>query len=121
MRSNYLFLLLFAVAMMTFSCGEDIDNSECADICETYEEGPFSSVGDCVSLCATCFNPSESTGNLAVCYCNYVEAVLNAGGFAHGHTYAGNPLACAAGLASLELLLYGASPMSPSRSVASSW
>jgi len=28
-----------------------------------------------------------------------VEAVLDAGGFAHGFTYAGNPLACAAGLA----------------------
>jgi len=28
-----------------------------------------------------------------------VEAVLEAGGFAHGFTYAGNPLACAAGLA----------------------
>ncbi len=31
-----------------------------------------------------------------------VEAVLDAGGFAHGHTYAGNPLACAAGLAVLD-------------------
>ncbi len=30
-----------------------------------------------------------------------VDAVLAAGGFAHGHTYAGNPLACAAGLAVL--------------------
>ncbi len=31
-----------------------------------------------------------------------VEAVLDHGGFMHGHTYAGNPLACAAGLAVLE-------------------
>jgi len=31
-----------------------------------------------------------------------VESVLDAGGFAHGFTYAGNPLACSAGLAVLE-------------------
>ena len=31
-----------------------------------------------------------------------VEAVLDAGGFIHGHTYAGNPLACAAGLAVID-------------------
>ena len=31
-----------------------------------------------------------------------VETVLNAGGFAHGFTYAGNPLACSAGLAVIE-------------------
>lgn len=31
-----------------------------------------------------------------------VTAVLDAGGFIHGYTYAGNPLACAAGLAVLQ-------------------
>src|SRR6056297_2647663 len=31
-----------------------------------------------------------------------VEAVLDAGGFLHGYTYAGNPLACAAGLAVID-------------------
>jgi len=31
-----------------------------------------------------------------------VNSVMNAGGFAHGHTYAGNPLACSAGLAVLN-------------------
>ncbi|KUF09182.1 aminotransferase family protein [Pseudoponticoccus marisrubri] len=33
-----------------------------------------------------------------------VEPVLDAGGFAHGFTYAGNPLACAAGLGVLEVI-----------------
>ncbi|MDX1810210.1 MAG: aspartate aminotransferase family protein [Sulfurospirillaceae bacterium] len=33
---------------------------------------------------------------------NIVEAVLNSGGFLHGFTYAGNPLACSAGLAVLR-------------------
>ncbi|MDX1605380.1 MAG: aspartate aminotransferase family protein [Candidatus Competibacterales bacterium] len=34
-----------------------------------------------------------------------VEPVLAAGGFMHGHTYAGNPLSCAAGLAVLRELV----------------
>ncbi len=34
-----------------------------------------------------------------------VEPVLAAGGFQHGHTYAGNPLACAAGLAVIDEIL----------------
>ena len=33
-----------------------------------------------------------------------VDAVLDSGGFLHGFTYAGNPLACAAGLAVLDVL-----------------
>ncbi len=35
---------------------------------------------------------------------NIVETVLDGGGFLHGFTYAGNPLACSAGLAVLEVL-----------------
>jgi adenosylmethionine-8-amino-7-oxononanoate aminotransferase len=34
-----------------------------------------------------------------------IERVLDAGGFQHGYTYAGNPLACAAGLAVTRELL----------------
>lgn len=34
-----------------------------------------------------------------ICHGRLVEPVLKAGGFQHGYTYAGNPLACAAGLA----------------------
>jgi len=34
-----------------------------------------------------------------------IEQVLDAGGFQHGYTYAGNPLACAAGLAVTQELL----------------
>jgi adenosylmethionine-8-amino-7-oxononanoate aminotransferase len=34
-----------------------------------------------------------------------IDPVLNAGGFQHGYTYAGNPLACAAGLAVTQEIL----------------
>lgn len=34
-----------------------------------------------------------------------IDPVLNAGGFQHGYTYAGNPLACAAGLAVTDEIL----------------
>jgi len=37
-----------------------------------------------------------------IAHSRIVEVVLDAGGFIHGFTYAGNPLACAAGLAVLE-------------------
>lgn len=36
---------------------------------------------------------------------NLVESVLNSGGFPHGHTYAGNPMACAVGLTVLDRIL----------------
>ena len=34
-----------------------------------------------------------------------VEPILDSGGFAHGHTYAGNPMACAVGLEVLNIIL----------------
>jgi len=34
-----------------------------------------------------------------------VETVLSSGGFKHGHTYAGNPMACAVGLEVLRIIL----------------
>lgn len=37
-----------------------------------------------------------------IAHSKLVQPVLDRGGFAHGYTYAGNPLACAAGLAVLE-------------------
>ncbi len=37
--------------------------------------------------------------------CRIVSAVMDDSGFAHGYTYAGNPLACSAGLAVLQELL----------------
>lgn len=33
-----------------------------------------------------------------------VNAVMESGGFQHGHTYAGNPLACATGLAAIQVI-----------------
>lgn len=39
-----------------------------------------------------------------VCRSEIADAVVEAGGFAHGHTYAGNPLACAVGNAVLKVV-----------------
>ena len=36
---------------------------------------------------------------------NIVEAVMASGGFQHGHTYAGNPMACAVGLEVLNIIV----------------
>ncbi|SOE16514.1 adenosylmethionine-8-amino-7-oxononanoate aminotransferase [Hoeflea halophila] len=44
-----------------------------------------------------------------------VDPVLDAGGFLHGHTYAGNPLACAAGLAVIEEIESGGLMQNASR------
>jgi adenosylmethionine-8-amino-7-oxononanoate aminotransferase len=36
---------------------------------------------------------------------NIVQSVLNGEGFPHGHTYAGNPMACAVGLAVIDRII----------------
>ncbi len=42
-----------------------------------------------------------------ICRDEIVESVLAGGGFPHGHTYAGNPMACAVGKAVLERIVDG--------------
>lgn len=39
-----------------------------------------------------------------LCRADIVDTVMANGGFQHGHTYAGNPLACATGLAAVEAI-----------------
>lgn len=39
-----------------------------------------------------------------LCRTELVDTVMASGGFQHGHTYAGNPLACATGLAAVEAI-----------------
>lgn len=80
MKSIFSFGLLLCACLFMFSCGEVEDHQDCSEICDMWETGPFANKGDCVSLCTTCFNPSESNGNIAVCICNYVEAIIEADG-----------------------------------------
>ena len=44
-----------------------------------------------------------------------VEVIINRGGFAHGHTYAGNPMACTVGLEVLNILLEEKLPQNAAR------
>ena len=44
-----------------------------------------------------------------------VEVIVNRGGFAHGHTYAGNPMACTVGLEVLNILLEEKLPQNAAR------
>lgn len=77
MRVSYtIFLTFLLTTLIISSCEREIEHNECSDLCKAYDETPFSSHGDCVSLCTTCFNPSESKSKMSVCICNYVEARL---------------------------------------------
>ena len=40
-----------------------------------------------------------------MCSAEIADAVLDAGGFAHGHTYAGNPMACTVGKTVLDIIV----------------
>jgi adenosylmethionine-8-amino-7-oxononanoate aminotransferase len=59
---------------------------------------------DIVALAKGCGAGYAPLGAM-VAHRRIVAAVLQGGGFAHGYTYAGNPLACSAGLAVLQELL----------------
>ena len=77
-----IFLTLFS--FLAISCIGD-DPSVCTDFCDelagSEEFGEvFKNYGDCVSLCTTCTKVEEDDNKLAVCYCNYIEAILNAEG-----------------------------------------
>ena len=83
---KYIFLFL-ATGLFFSSCELPFgDVNECSQLCDDFmatdeaNNTAFSSHGDCVSMCATCSNPSESAGKQAVCICNIYEAVLVAEG-----------------------------------------
>ena len=85
MKNFILLTLLSSFALV--SCGLNFgDVNDCNEICDTLmasddaNDTAFANNGDCVSLCATCSNPSESTGTLAVCICNYYDSYLESAG-----------------------------------------
>jgi len=84
---NLIFLMAALCLMFAVnSCTEALPENpqDCNDWCSALEATDdagntlFASHGDCVSLCATCANPSESAGNQAVCVCNWYESYLEA-------------------------------------------
>jgi hypothetical protein len=71
-------LLIILLFLGFTSCTES--PSACNDLCDSFSDEEFEDLfanhGDCVSLCATCSDVSESDNKLAVCVCNFIETVL---------------------------------------------
>ena len=81
MKNLLLILPLFCLAFVSCSDLDFGDANECNDICENASEsGVFSNNGDCVSFCATCSNPSESAATQAICWCEYIEILIETQG-----------------------------------------
>ena len=62
-------------------------------------------IGPDIAALAKGFGAGYAPLGAMLAHDDIVNAVLDDGGFQHGHTYAGNPLACAAGLAVIEEIL----------------
>jgi hypothetical protein len=62
-------------SMVNLSSPKNHESLDCKELCASEELGEFfSNKGQCMSFCKVCTNPSQSTGNTAVCICKLVDA-----------------------------------------------
>lgn len=67
-------IVAFSISSCSEAYTEDYLDShlDCSDWCDD-TNFDFPNDGDCMSLCTTCNNPSESAGSTAVCICNWYQ------------------------------------------------
>ncbi len=74
----FLTLLCLSISFFNMSCTEAYQEDfldshlDCDEWCSN-TNFEFMNEGDCMSLCTTCNNPSDSEGSSAVCVCNWYE------------------------------------------------